>query len=311
MKQRDHDPKRTPPHLRGEQPSTYFVQDRSNKEEQARLRLQDKMITENMGGVLPEQADPASFQHVLDVGCGTGGWLIELAKTYPSIVELVGVDISQKMVEYAQAQAQAQQVSEQVTFRVMDALQTLAFPADSFDLVNLRFATSFMRTWDWRKLLGEFQRVSKPSGVVRITEAELAIQSDSEALTRLCTYSFEALHRAGYLFRPSGDGLTSELEHQLHQLGLQDVQTRSYPLEYRAGTERGQGFYEDMKRLFRNGLPFWRKWMRVPQDYEELYQQAMHDMRQPDFVAIWPLLTAWGTGWRTRKQPSLMQSPLA
>ncbi len=34
--------------------------------------------------------------------------------------------------------------------------------------------------------------------------------------------------------------------------------------------------------------------MRVPDDYEEIYQQMLSDMQQPDFVATWGLLTAWG-----------------
>jgi tRNA G46 methylase TrmB len=74
-------PPRKPP--KKDQPSTYFMPDR-DKEELERLRLQDELITQYMGGVLPEQADPTRFQQVLDVGCGTGGWLLELAKTSPS-----------------------------------------------------------------------------------------------------------------------------------------------------------------------------------------------------------------------------------
>src|SRR5579884_158650 len=74
-----------------ELPSTYFVQDRHNKQELKRLIIQDQMITISMGGVLPEQTDPTLFRHVLDVGCGTGGWLIEVAKAYPSMPLLVGI----------------------------------------------------------------------------------------------------------------------------------------------------------------------------------------------------------------------------
>src|SRR5262245_25036644 len=108
---------------RREHPSTYFVQDRSNVDELTRLRIQDQMVTASMGGVLPEQPDPSRFQRVLDVGCGTGGWLIEVAKTYPSIKELVGVDISGKMLEAASQLAQAEGVADRVTFRHMDALR--------------------------------------------------------------------------------------------------------------------------------------------------------------------------------------------
>ena len=37
------------------------------------------------------------------------------------------------------------------------------------------------------------------------------------------------------------------------------------------------------------------KWTSVPDDYEEIYQQMLTEMQQPDFVATWTLLTAWGT----------------
>src|SRR5215469_4245704 len=89
---------------KGELQSTYFVQNRRNKEEMARLTIQDEMLTTSMGGVLPEQADPTVFRHVLDVGCGTGGWAIEAAKIYPAM-SLVGIDISDRMIEYANERA--------------------------------------------------------------------------------------------------------------------------------------------------------------------------------------------------------------
>jgi hypothetical protein len=73
------------------------------------------------------------------------------------------------------------------------------------------------------------------------------------------------------------------------------VQTRIHKLDIRAGTPEAQSFCEDEKHLFRVLLPFFRKWGRVPDDYEEIYQQALNEMQQPDFVAKWTLLTAWGT----------------
>src|SRR5579872_3004974 len=143
----------TPIGPRREQPGTYIVQDRESVEELQRLQIQDHMLTIAMGGALPEQADPARFQRVLDVGCGTGGWLIEAAKAYPNMSLLIGMDVNKKMVDYARAQAEAQQVNDRVEFHVMDALRMLEFPASFFDLVNHRAATSWLRTWDWPKLL--------------------------------------------------------------------------------------------------------------------------------------------------------------
>src|SRR5207248_464208 len=120
---------------------------RKNKQEFARLTIQGQMFTTAMGGVLSEQPDPALFHHVLDVGCGPGGWIMEAAQTYP-MMSFVGIDISLRMIEYARTQAKAHQVSDRVEFRVMDALRLLEFPVASFDLVNLRGGASFLRTWD-------------------------------------------------------------------------------------------------------------------------------------------------------------------
>ena len=289
-----------PTNPRREHPSTYFVQNRSDEEELTRVMIQDQLVTANMGGVLPEQPDPAIFQCVLDVGCGTGGWLMEAAKTYPAMSLLVGVDVSGRMVEYARAQAEAQQISDRVEFCAMDALRMLEFPTDYFDLVNQRFGVSYLRTWDWPKLLHEFQRVTRPGGVVRVTEGNFIVQSPSPALTRLFELALDAFYRAGHHFTLESNGVTSKLASLLHQYGLQNVQTRVHMVEYRVGTAEGQLFYEDMRHFFRTALPFFRKWSAVPEDYETIYQQALNQMHQPDFVATSSLLTAWGNKPRSK-----------
>src|SRR6266849_9612130 len=192
---------------RREHPSTYFVQDRSNEEELTRLQIQDQMLTAGMGGVLPEQPDPTVFQRVLDVGCGTGGWLIEVAKTYPSMTQLIGVDISNKMLDYARTQAEAQRVSERVQFASMDALRMLEFPDKSFDLVNHRAGLGYLRTWDWPKLLQEYRRIARPNGVIRITEVNFALESPSPALNRLNLLLVQAFFKAGHYFTAEGDSV--------------------------------------------------------------------------------------------------------
>ena len=154
---------------RREHPNTYFVQDRANQDELQRLHIQDQLATTGMGGVLPEQDDVTIFQRILDVACGTGGWLIEVAKTYPTAQMLIGVDASGKMMDFAREQARIQQVGDRTEFLAMDALLMLEFPANYFDLVNQRFAASWLRTWDWPKLLNEYRRVLRAGGVVRVS----------------------------------------------------------------------------------------------------------------------------------------------
>ncbi len=291
-----------PPEPKREHPSTYLVQDRANQEELDRLRIQDRLFTTGMGGVLPEQPDPTAFQRVLDGGCGSGGWLIELAKTTPTSTLLVGVDASRMFVEDARTQAAAEQVSDRVEFCVMDALRMLEFPNNSFDLLNQRGGMSWLRTWDWTKLLSEYSRIVRPDGVIRITETE-NVESNSPAFTRFGELLTTALYQAGYNFRSDSIGVVSGLVPLLSQHGVQQVQTQAYALEYRAGTPEWRSFFEDSRRFFSTYLPFLQKWIRVPDDYEEICQQALHEMQQPDFVATWHLLTAWGGPSASKDRP--------
>lgn len=176
----------------------------------------------------------------------------------------------------------------------MDALRMLEFPRKYFDLVNQRLGMSYLRTWDWPGLLQEYQRVTKPGGIIRITEADITM-SNTPTLPLMNDLFTNALNRAGHFFFPERDGVTRVLESTMHQAGLLNLQTRVHQLEYHAGTTEAQLFAEDIKHVFRTGLPFLRKWTQVPSDYENLYKQMLWEMQQPDFVATWRLLTVWGT----------------
>jgi ubiquinone/menaquinone biosynthesis C-methylase UbiE len=272
---------------------TYFVQNRENMEELLRLADQDRLVTASMGGVLAEQVEPSVFGRVLDVACGTGGWVIEAAQTYPEMA-LVGVDVNPHMIEYARQQAAAQHVDDRIELYVMDALSLLRFPTASFDLVNLRFALSFVRTWDWPKVLRELLRVVRPGGVVRLTDEEVIHQSNSPASMQFCQMLLAALFHSGHLFTQESTGLTAHLAPLLNQHGCQQVQTRVYTLQYRAGTPQGQTYVEDGLRVFQTLRPFLRKWGSMSEDYDAIGNQMREELHRPDFCATWHLLTAWG-----------------
>ena len=278
---------------RNELASTYFVEDRQNKEELTRLTIQDQMLTKAMGGVLAEQPDPTIFRHVLDVACGPGGWVIDAAQAYPEI-SLVGIDISSRMINYAREQAVARQVADRVELHVMDALRLLEFPDESFDLVNMRFSVSFMRIWDWPKMLSELQRVTRFGGVIRLTETEIIIKSNSAAFTQLNEMFLCALFRSGHLFEAETSGITAHLSSLLTRHGVKQVQTKAYAPVYQAGTPEGEAYCRDIAHAYQTLRPFLQRWGCTSEEYDTIYQQALDEMQQGDFHATWNFLSAWG-----------------
>jgi tRNA G46 methylase TrmB len=103
-----------------------YVIDPENPGELARLTMQARIITEGMGGLFPEGLTLPPAARVLDLACGPGGWVLDLARTYPD-AEVIGVDISSTVVEYATVQAQTRRLAN-ASFQVI----TIGLPRDSF-----------------------------------------------------------------------------------------------------------------------------------------------------------------------------------
>ncbi len=276
-----------------ESPSTYFVQDRHNKEDILRLITQNRLFTTAMGGVLVEQADPTRFQDVLDIGSGIGGWAIAAAQAYPTM-SVLGIDISQSMVDYANVQAKAQGVAERVIFQARDALTLPGLKNSSFDLVNLGFGAAYLRVWEWPQIMREIIRVTRPGGTIRLTAVEILPTSNSAALQKIFTLLLVALQRSNHLFDQDGAGIASHLETFLVDQKCQQIQTQKYIIEYRADTTTCNDFYNSVQYLFRNSRPFLQKWVGTGKDYDTLYKQVLADMQQPTFQATSNFRTVWG-----------------
>lgn len=275
--------------------STYFGAPRLDEAELHRLHIQHQILTVGMGGLLPEQEDMTRFSRVLDVGCGTGDWLLDLAGACPDIPVLVGIDLDSSALRYAARQAESRQLSQRVRFHLLDALGSLHWPEEhSFDLVNQRFGASWIRQWEWAPLLFQYRRVSKPGGLVRVSEFDIGV-SNSPALEQLAVSSARAFAQAGHFFVPERDGLSCQLVPLLQRTGLRGVEQRTARILCQAGTQLGDLFAQDIKRLLHTIGPFLQKWAPLSSDYKKLCRRALADLSEPWFVATWNITTAWGT----------------
>ena len=261
--------------------------------EMTRLVEQGLHFTKGMGGLLAEQSDLARFSSVLDIACGPGEWALELAQTYAHM-EVVAIDIDVGMIEYARTMARASGL-ENVSFQVMNALEPLAFPDNSFDLVNARFLGGFMPATAWPAAIGEFVRVARRGGTIRLTDSEWG-SSNSAAFEQAYLTIIRAMQATGQGLCPGRHyGTTPWLSRFLRDAGCIHIQEKPYAIEFSTGTEAHPGLYQDYTLAFKLMQPFEVGVGVISQhEADRLFQQVQLEMMQDDFCAVTFLLTAWG-----------------
>jgi ubiquinone/menaquinone biosynthesis C-methylase UbiE len=275
--------------------NTYFL-DAESEVETTRLLHLDRLVTRAMNGVLSEQ-EPSllgKLHDVLDLGCGPGGWVFDMAYAAPH-ARITGIDISHTTIQYARAMAHAQQL-ENASFREMNVHYPLDFADDSFDLVNARFVAGFMSRDSWPVLLQECKRVLRPGGILRLTETDWSLANCPNYI-RLSNKATQALWKVGHSFSPEGTmGVTATLRPFLQKAGLHDIHAQVHVLDFSAGAEAWKPMCEDLKIGMQLAHPFLLKMgAGTEEELQQLYRDSEIEMLSDDFCAIWYLHTVWGT----------------
>ncbi len=272
-----------------------FAADTESGETMTWLLNFDKIITNGMGGTLAEGPDFSGITAILDLACGPGGWVLEVAREHPDI-QVSGVDISRSMIQFAQAQALSRGYGN-ARFMVMDVKHPLDFEDASFDLVNERTLYGVMAPGEWPQLLAECRRVLRPGGIVRLTEFEMPLTT-SPALNELWYISTRAFYKLGRSF--SVDewhvGITPVLKRLLRDAGFQNINHQGHVMDISAGTTDFEGFWRNFVYVMQLVKPFMLKveGLTTEQEYERLYQQMQAEMLASDFCGLWMYVTAWG-----------------
>jgi ubiquinone/menaquinone biosynthesis C-methylase UbiE len=272
-------------HLRDSE-KTYFI-DSQSAAEMARLLDFDRYLTKAMGGSMEERTDYSNIHRILDVACGPGGWVLDVAFAHPEI-QVLGIDINRSSIGFAQSQAKAQGLSN-ATFRAMNAVEPLDFPDEYFDLVNARSIGAFMPP--------DCKRILRHGGTLRLTEAEWSL-TNTPAMAKLNGLLMKAVQMAGLSFSPDGrhSGIIPVIGHFLKSAGFQNIDKRAHVVDYSAGMEANPIAYSDAKVFYQLIQPFIVNMRLATQDeIEQLYQQALTEMLLDDFCGMHVLLTAWGT----------------
>ncbi|KAI7864486.1 S-adenosyl-L-methionine-dependent methyltransferase [Spinellus fusiger] len=99
---------------------------------------------------------------VLDIGYGSGSWLMEMNKEFPD-AKYIGVDISGTIPEDR---------ASSITYEFGDIVKGLKYPDASFDFINMRHLVYGLSIDEWYIALKEIRRLLKPKGCAQLTEIQ-------------------------------------------------------------------------------------------------------------------------------------------
>ena len=120
---------------------------------------------DRFGAATVSRLQLAAGDEVLDLCCGAGASAIPSARAVGAAGRVVGVDISEPMLELARARA-AREGLANIEFRHGDATST-GLPGSSFDAVVCVFGVFFVP--DMTAFIAEMWRLVRPGGVLAIT----------------------------------------------------------------------------------------------------------------------------------------------
>lgn len=165
-----------------------------------------------------EKANIQPGERVLDVACGTGLVSFQAAEKAGGTGEVVGTDLSDKMVETAARIASDKNISN-VIFKQMDA-EALSLPGSYFDVALDAFGTMYYP--DPVRSFHEKLRVLKSGGRVSVAVwgkrdrcgwAEIFPIVDARVKSEVCPMFFQL-------------GTGDTLAHSLKEAGFRDIQTK-------------------------------------------------------------------------------------
>ncbi len=271
----------------------YFV-NAENAAEMARLTKQAHILSEHLG-LFPTTLDLSSTQDILDIACGPGEWAMETARLFPD-KQITGIDISNIMINYAKYTAQSLNIAN-AHFTISDATQQLPFPDASFDMINTRLISGFMRTTIWLPLLEECIRVLRPGGIFCSCESDSVGSTNSPSLARYAVLIAQFMRKNGQYFNAEGEqsGVAAVLPRLLVKAGFQNVQQEAYIVNSSAGQPAHQSSYDDFKTFLKLLQPALVHANLVSQqDIDTLYTQTLDEFADDEFCAVTFFQRTWG-----------------
>jgi ubiquinone/menaquinone biosynthesis C-methylase UbiE len=275
--------------------SNTYIFDPEDTAELARLIHLDRVITQGMGGSLEGLPPLPSSAQVLDLCCGPGGWVLDVAFEHPEM-EVTGIDISESMIAYANARAHTQELPN-TSFGIMNVLEPLDLSDNSFDFVNARFLIAVVRQEQWLDVVRECSRITKPGGVIRLTESDVMGFTTSWAFAEFSQRIYQVSKTLGYGFAPDDHslGITHMLGGLLRAIGCETIESQMHVIDFSADSQAWTNIFHNYDIAFQAIQPVLvKRGIATQEELDALYQQFYIEMHLDTFRGIWPYMSVWG-----------------
>ncbi|KAG0173195.1 hypothetical protein DFQ30_008584 [Apophysomyces sp. BC1015] len=175
---------------------------------------------------------------ILDVGCGPGTWIMDIATEYPTS-EFIGIDMCDVFPTNIRP--------PNVTFQVGNVLERLPFPDNSFDFVNIRLFIIALKKEQWPIVFAELFRVTKPGGCIQSTEAGM-LNRGNEFVLRAGLEFENAIDRLG-----QDPHVAKKLGMLVEQAGFDVLHHEIKDAPLRGSDRLNREFLWDIAMIFKTG----------------------------------------------------------
>ena len=182
---------------------------------------------------------------LLDVACGSGTFAVFCAKKIRSVQ---GVDISEGMIELAQQQAHAEQLTN-IRFQCHDVEENLPYPDHAFSVVISRSA--FHHMTDYAGVFHEMVRCCRPAGRLSIEDIIAYENPHMNAFIETMDREIDISHHARVPRAAIRDLFD---RHNVDILGIYDIETEFDCEEYQSHAHQSEDRIERIHTLLADGL---------------------------------------------------------
>jgi SAM-dependent methyltransferase len=205
-------------------------------QEDERLRFQHYALYHTFGNHYLAPLSPET-RTILDVGCGTGIWAMDMAQQFPQ-AHIIGVDIALTSLPRV--------LPETCLFAHADILQGLPFPSHQFDFTHQRLLVLAIPALRWPDVVQELVRVTRPQGWIELLEVGTTVHQAGPATERLLGWVREISQALGIDLT-----MVTRLADLLKQAGCQAVEAQDLPVPLGSWAGRsGEMLKLDTLRVF-------------------------------------------------------------